>query len=86
VLEFRFHARFVYLVMHRPVDGNGTVRVFVDGKAVEGATAGADVKNGAVTIDSDRLYELARTDNPEPFHTLRLEFTPGIQAYAFTFG
>jgi thiol-disulfide isomerase/thioredoxin len=86
VLEYKFHGHYVYLVMHRPEQGDGNVKVFVDGQPVDARVAGADVKDGAVTVDSDRLYELVRLDNAEAFHILRLEFSPGVQVYAFTFG
>jgi hypothetical protein len=86
VLEYSFHARYVYLVIHKPPDSNGTVRVLVDGKPVDGATAGVDAKGSVVTVDSDRLYELARQPESDKQHILRLELSPGIQVYAFTFG
>jgi cytochrome c biogenesis protein CcdA/thiol-disulfide isomerase/thioredoxin len=86
VLEYNFHARYVYLVMHKPPDNIGTVRVLVDGRAVDATNAGADVKDGAVTVDSDRLYELVHHGESDKPHILRLEFSPGVQVYAFTFG
>src|SRR5205823_7272510 len=76
VLEFNFHAQYVYLVMHKPDDGNGTVRVLVDGRPVDATNAGADVKDGSVTVDSDRLYELVRQPNGQDPHILRLELSP----------
>jgi cytochrome c biogenesis protein CcdA/thiol-disulfide isomerase/thioredoxin len=86
-LEYRFHGRYVYLVMHAPAEGAGTVQVLLDGSPVSVAAAGPDVLGGAVTVDSDRLYELIdlrQHDGGE--HVLRLELSLGIRLYAFTFG
>lgn len=85
-LELRFQGNKVFLVLAPPAGSVGTVKVFLDGAAVAG-NAGSDVAEGVVTIDSDRLYELIDLRGRDGEHTLRLEFdTPGISAYAFTFG
>lgn len=86
VLEYNFQADHVYLVMAPPSSRSGTVKVFLDGKVVSSANAGADVKNGSVTIDSDRLYNLIDLHGNPGQHFLLLEFSPGIQVFAFTFG
>ena len=86
-LEYNFHGAYVYLVMHRPEDGSGAVKVLLDGVVVDATNGGADVRDGMVTVDSDRLYELIDLGgNTGAERILRLEFTPGIQLYAFTFG
>jgi hypothetical protein len=67
---FHFRAKHVFLVM----GGLGSVQVLVDGKP-----------RGSVAVTGDRLYTLLRerkiTDG-----VLELRFTPGVSAYAFTFG
>jgi cytochrome c biogenesis protein CcdA/peroxiredoxin len=69
-LRFHFHANDVYLVM----TGHGTVRVLVDGHEFR-----------RVRVDGDRLYTLV--DSPHLLDAiLELRFTPGVSAYAFTFG
>lgn len=88
VLVLHFTSQKVFLVM-KPSSSVGKVKVLLDGKEVGKGTegsAGADVKNGIVNVDTDRLYELIHL--PESGnHILRLEFlTPGIQVFAFTFG
>jgi len=69
-VRLRFHARKVHLVL----GGRGRVQVLVDGKP-----------EGVVRVTDDRLYTLVErpriTDG-----LLELRFTPGVQAYAFTFG
>ncbi|MGI8419448.1 MAG: cytochrome c biogenesis protein DipZ [Candidatus Levyibacteriota bacterium] len=86
-LEYNFNAEKVHLVLRpgqakKPVQ----VKVFVDGKAVTNANAGADVKNGIVTIDQDRLYTLVDLKGKTESHILKLQFlSPGTEAFAFTF-
>jgi cytochrome c biogenesis protein CcdA/thiol-disulfide isomerase/thioredoxin len=69
-LRLRFLARSVHLVL----GGHGTVGVTVDGHPA-----------GTVTVDADRLYTLASNDRTRT-GVLELRFTPGLSAYAFTFG
>ena len=69
-LRLRYYARKVYLVL----GGNGTVQVLVDGKPHE-----------VVRVTSDRLYTLVDGSSIDDA-TLELRFTPGVAAYAFTFG
>ena len=69
-LRLRYRARDVYLVLA----GRGTVDVVVDGRPER-----------TVRVRSDRLYTLVH--RPElGDHLLELHFTPGVSAYAFTFG
>ena len=83
-LSFKFSAKDVYLVINPPSGKEGTVQVLLDGKVI--SRGGADVKNGLVTITTDRLYHLVHLDTTEQ-HVLTLVFqTPGTKAFAFTFG
>ncbi len=69
-LRLQYRARDVYLVL----TGKGTVEVRVDGK-----------RERLVRVRADRLYTLV--DRPRiGDHLLELHFTPGVAAYAFTFG
>ncbi len=84
-LELNFGARHVYLVLGT-VDGKPRrVRVLLDGRPIAPADAGADVHGGAVTVSSQRLYELVDLPRVER-HVLRLEPEAGTMGYAFTFG
>jgi cytochrome c biogenesis protein CcdA/thiol-disulfide isomerase/thioredoxin len=86
VLEQKFYADKVYLVM-RPKDGaERKVRILLDGKAVDSSNAGIDVRNGFIPVTSDKLYNLIDLRGNRGEHLLRIEFTPGIQIFAFTFG
>ncbi|HSR89118.1 MAG TPA: cytochrome c biogenesis protein DipZ [Candidatus Udaeobacter sp.] len=86
-LVYHFQADKVYLVLNPPRGGSGKVKVYLDGKLVDSKNAGVDVKNGVMMIDSDRLYNLVDLHGFNGEHVLRLEFeTPGIEAFAFTFG
>jgi cytochrome c biogenesis protein CcdA/thiol-disulfide isomerase/thioredoxin len=69
-LRIHFLGKHVYLVL----GGKGTVQVLI---------GGAQTKT--VTVNSFRLYTLANSANAEEA-TMELHFTPGVQAYAFTFG
>ena len=70
-LRLSFHARKVFLVL----GSNGRVGVAVDGRPVK-----------TVQVTEDRLYTLAELPGEAANHTLDLSFSPGIEAYAFTFG
>jgi cytochrome c biogenesis protein CcdA/thiol-disulfide isomerase/thioredoxin len=68
-------ARFVYLVLSPPSAARpGAVNVSVDGKPPR-----------RITVDTQRLYTLA-SFTTSGRHGLRLTFSPGTSAYAFTFG
>jgi len=69
-LRLRYLARNVYLVLA----GHGTVRLRVDGKM-----------RGTVHVDGDRLYTLVSGTTTRD-GLLELRFSPGLSAYAFTFG
>jgi cytochrome c biogenesis protein CcdA/thiol-disulfide isomerase/thioredoxin len=69
-LRLHFHARDVYLVL----GGHGTVQTFVDGNYT-----------GPVRVDADRLYTLVSGRRLRDA-VLELRFSPGVNAYAFTFG
>ncbi len=69
-LRVHFQASKVYLVL----GGHGRVNVLVDGK-----------RQRTVRVSGDRLYTLV--DSPRELDALlELRFTPGVSAYAFTFG
>jgi molybdopterin-binding protein len=53
--------------------GRGTVRAFVNGKPT-----------GEIHVDAEKLYTV-RTGKPTE-SLLELRFSPGVQAYSFTFG
>lgn len=85
-LQFHIRAQKVFLVMG-PVAGaaSTTVEVWLDGKPMDAAVAGSDVKNGKVLVQEERLYELLNADRSEG-HSLELLFPDGSTAvYAFTF-
>jgi cytochrome c biogenesis protein CcdA/thiol-disulfide isomerase/thioredoxin len=69
-LRLHYQAREVYLVLA----GKGRVRTLLDGKPAR-----------TVAVDGDRLYTLV-SDPEEHDKLLELRFTPGVAAYAFTFG
>jgi cytochrome c biogenesis protein CcdA/thiol-disulfide isomerase/thioredoxin len=70
-LRLRFSANDVYLVL----GGKGDVGVQVAGRPTR-----------TVRVDGYRLYTLRESAKRADDALLELRFTPGIQAYAFTFG
>ncbi|HEU4450573.1 MAG TPA: cytochrome c biogenesis protein DipZ [Gaiellaceae bacterium] len=74
-LRLRFHAHDVFLVLGVAEGERETVEVVLDGR-----------RTGAVTVTVDDLYTLARIPGEKRDHDLELRFSPGTEAYAFTFG
>lgn len=86
-LNYNFTASKVYIILRPGSTAGNTVTVYLDGKIIDSSIAGADVKNGIMTVDSDRLYNVVDLHRDTQNHILRLEFqSQGIQAYTFTFG
>ncbi|HSW47944.1 MAG TPA: hypothetical protein VLG67_02580, partial [Candidatus Saccharimonadales bacterium] len=86
-LNYNFNASKVYLVMRPGSAKNAQVKVYLDGKLIDAKSAGPDVKNGIVNVDSDRLYNLVDFKDKTERHILKLEYvTPGVEVFAFTFG
>ncbi|MGH7245692.1 MAG: hypothetical protein ACREGI_02035, partial [Candidatus Levyibacteriota bacterium] len=87
VLSYNFYADKVFLVLRPGSNKVASVKVLLDGKEVDATNQGLDVKNGSITIDSDRLYNLIDLHSNPGQHVLELQFqNSGIQVFAFTFG
>jgi cytochrome c biogenesis protein CcdA/thiol-disulfide isomerase/thioredoxin len=87
-IVFRFYARDLHLVLGPGSDGKPVrFRVLIDGAAPE-QNHGTDTdRNGAGTIDRQRLYQLIRQTGEVGEHVFSIEFLDsGVQAYSFTFG
>jgi len=69
-LELNFHAGDVYIVL----GGRGRVTTLLDGKPL-----------GSISVTSDRLYTVFSSRLAQN-GLLELRFTPGVQAFSFTFG
>ena len=69
-LRLDFQARYVYLVL----GGRGTVQVLIDGRRTK-----------TVRVTAEQLYTL-RAASTASHGLLELRFTPGVKAFAFTFG
>jgi len=81
VLTLRYRGQHVYLVMAGPT--GSAVRVSVDGQDVAGPDVGPD---GFAQVSDPRLYHLVSAPRSLPDATLRLTFSKGVTAHAFTFG
>jgi hypothetical protein len=75
----------VYLVLTSNQNVPRQVRVTLDGQPLPNAHAGADVKDGVVTVTGQRLYSLVSFPTAQRF-TFTVHLPPGVYAYDFTFG
>lgn len=82
-ITYKYNAKNVYFVAEG--DSSAEIEVLQDGKPI-GAAAGADVKNGILTVTGSRLYTVI-SNNTADQHTLELKIKSGkLRAYTFTFG
>lgn len=87
-IVYRFHARDVNLVMGPAAPGTSVqFRVLIDGQA-PGAAHGTDADDqGNGTVAEQRTYQLIRQSGPIADRQFEIEFlSPGVEAFAFTFG
>ena len=86
-LSCRFHARDLHLVMAPPPEGPVRFRVLLDGQSPANAH-GQDVDaGGAGVLNEARLHQLIRQSRPIVDRHFAIEFlSPGVEAYALTFG
>jgi thiol-disulfide isomerase/thioredoxin len=87
-IVYRFHARDLNLVMGPAAQGASVkFRVTIDGQA-PGAAHGTDVdEQGYGTASEQRTYQLIRQPTPIADRDFQIEFlSPGVEAFAFTFG
>jgi cytochrome c biogenesis protein CcdA/thiol-disulfide isomerase/thioredoxin len=75
----------VYLVLTSSQNIPRQGRVLLDGQPLPNAHAGADVKNGVITVTGQRLYSLISFPTAQQF-TFTVQLPPGVYAYDFTFG
>ncbi|MBX9621036.1 MAG: redoxin family protein [Alphaproteobacteria bacterium] len=85
-LQYHFRAKQVYLVMAPSTPGvPQKVKVLFNGKPVM-ESAGKDVKNSQVLVNQSTLYELVSfKELTSGIIEIQAE-TPGLEAFAFTFG
>jgi cytochrome c biogenesis protein CcdA/thiol-disulfide isomerase/thioredoxin len=77
--------KHVYIVLSPPPHGVGRVSVLINGRPPTAADAGADVHDGVITVNQQRLYNIVSEPKDED-ETIRLSFSPGTSGYSFTFG
>ncbi len=74
-LRLNYTAGEVNLVLGADAPETGTVEILVDGDP-----------QGSVTVTRDDIYRLVRLPGDPEERILELRFSPGVAAYAFTFG
>ena len=75
----------VYLVLTSAGNVPRQGHVLLDGQPLPNAHAGADVKNGVLTVTGERLYSLISFPTAQQF-AFTVQLPPGVTAYDFTFG
>ncbi|MCF7845866.1 MAG: redoxin domain-containing protein [Candidatus Peribacteraceae bacterium] len=82
-LRLKFQANIANLVL----GGTGSVEVLIDGVPAGSGNSGNDLADSKLTLDGERLYELANFQGEYGTHEITLNFLDaGIAAYAWTFG
>jgi cytochrome c biogenesis protein CcdA/thiol-disulfide isomerase/thioredoxin len=84
-LRLNFNARKVFLVLGSATGQPIRVSVNLNGKPV-GGHAGKDAPGGVVTVGRNTLYELIDQKSPGKGLLEIRSGSPGLEAYAFTFG
>lgn len=85
-LTLHFEGNEVNLVMS-PLKKGDRVKIYLDGSTISDDYAGTDVRDGIITLDTERLYNIVRLPNHSRSSILRMEFLDGAtECYAFTFG
>ena len=84
-LRLDFKARKVFLVLGTSTGKPARVTIRLNGEAV-GSHAGKDAPGGMVTIERNTLYELIDQKTPKNSQLEIQSDSPGLEAYAFTFG
>lgn len=85
-LSFTFTSGKMYLVAAMADGSPVTAKVLIDGRPIPDQWAGTDVKNGVITIEQSRLYNLY-SNTALGRHRIDIIFDkPGVQVYTFTFG
>ncbi len=84
-LDARVLGKSVYLVLGSRGDRPRHVRVLLDGKPIRPEQAGADVRDGRLTVSRQRLYRIVAVPLAGE-HRLTLRFDRGVAGFAFTFG
>ncbi|HEY2181711.1 MAG TPA: cytochrome c biogenesis protein CcdA [Solirubrobacteraceae bacterium] len=84
-IDVEFQAQHVYLVLSSEGERPRSVRVLLDGRPIDAAAAGSDVRGARVTVRGQRLYTLVSLPRTGR-HRLALRLPPGVTGYAFTFG
>lgn len=84
-LKINFKSKEVFLVMNPNNAESSQAKIYLDGELIN-EYAGSDVKDGVITITSDRLYKLVKLAE-QSRHTLEIEFLDSnTNIFAFTFG
>jgi len=86
-LSLRFRAGKVFLVLAPPASGAGTAQVTLDGQPILSNYITGDMNpDGLIKIDQARKYDIIDLRGSSGSHTLEIQLSEGVEAFAFTFG
>ncbi|MCB9813105.1 MAG: redoxin domain-containing protein [Pseudomonadales bacterium] len=86
-LQVNFVGSQVFLVMKPPKNKTGNVRVLLNGKPIPQSYLTSDMdESGVIQIQEARKYDIIDLKLDYGRNILDLEFSEGVQAFAFTFG
>lgn len=86
-LNYHFIAANVFITLQPGSSSGEKIQIYLDGRPIDAAQAGQDVKDGVVTLNQARLYSIVDLQGQTEDHTLTFAFqTPGVQAFTLTFG
>lgn len=79
--------KFIASKANLVIGGGGTATVKIDGVIATSENTGADVVDGVLTLDGERLYELTDFDDEYETHEIEIIFDePDVELFAWTFG
>ncbi len=85
-IKIHFRAKHVYAVMGNTTSTPISVKVLFNGKPIDPAESGMDVKDAAISVTGQRLYEVANFPSVISGEITLIVEGAGVELYTFTFG
>ena len=85
-ISYEFAATRMYLVAESKDSATKQAWILLDGIPMPAALAGDDVKDGILTVNSSRLYNIYKNSLPGSHRIDIIWKKPGARLYTFTFG
>lgn len=86
-IKLHFNASHVYVVIGNAEGAHDSrVKVLLNGQPIAKVFQGADIKDGALMITDQRLYEIAQFEQPTEGEVTLIIEDGSVELYTFTFG